>query len=204
MGKSGIFLKDKYGNLVEITDGVSHKTFNAPAAVNPLMIGKEEAVGRCGITATQFDALVKEGIFPPRVKGTRTWQRKQLNQYLEIRKMVTDKVEPGYVYFMEMGDYIKIGWSVWPASRRNALQTSNPYDIIILGAFPGSQENEQAAHILFAHAKHRGEWFRKTPGLLAYIAWLKVAWRGDARIIKGELDNVVALPARGENAGNAQ
>lgn len=55
------------------------------------------------------------------------------------------------------------------------------------------EENEAGLHLTFAHIRHRGEWFRKSPGLLAYIAWLKVAWKGDSHMIRGDLDNVVKL-----------
>jgi hypothetical protein len=44
------------------------------------------------------------------------------------------------------------------AQRREALQTGNPYDIVILGGFPGSKVNETGLHAIFAHAHHRGEW----------------------------------------------
>lgn len=121
---------------------------------------------------------------------------------MEILKGPTT-FSPGYVYFIEMGDFIKIGWSAWPPTRRENLQTANPYDLVMLGAFPGTPDNEQSLHRMFARFHRRGEWFRKSPTLLAYIAWLKIAWKGCANIIKGDLDNVVALPASGENAGTA-
>jgi hypothetical protein len=166
--------------------------------LNEVMITKEDAAARCGITSKQFDALVKEGIFPKPAPGGRHWNRKRLYECLKIRKLLTDKVEPGWVYFMEMGDFVKIGWSAWPKARRDALQTANPYDIKILGAFPGCLGNELDLHEIFKHLRTRGEWFRKSPGLLAYIAWLKVAWRGNANVIAGDLDNVIPLAARGE------
>ena len=184
---------DRHGNETEIDLANLPPAKRAAPVVNPLLIGKDEAVARCGITAKQFDALVKEGVFPPRLPGSRVWNRKQLYEWIEVAKMRTFKVEPGWVYFMEMGDFIKIGWSTWPQNRRDALQAANPYDIIILGAFPGGIENEAHLHQVFAPLRTRGEWFRKSPGLLAYIAWLKVAWRGNPKVIAGELDNVVSI-----------
>ena len=147
---------------------------------NPRMISREEATGRCGLSIEQFSALVKEGVFPDRVKGTRSWDRKNLNGRLAFLKMKSGKVDPGYVYFMEMGEFIKIGYSTWPPHRRDALQSSNPYDIRILAAFPGELQNEQDLHQVFKHLRHRNEWFRKSPGLLAFIEWLKIVWAHEA------------------------
>jgi predicted DNA-binding transcriptional regulator AlpA len=194
----GFIIVDKHGNQIDLADPRPRRDI-----VNELMITKEEAAERCGITTKQFDALVKEGVFPLPAKASRRWDRKKLYECLEDRKLRTHKVAPGWVYFMEMGDFIKIGWSTWPASRREALQAGNPYDIKLLGAFPGCLGNEAAVHETFAHLRSRSEWFRKSPGLLAYIAWLKVAWRGHADMIKGDLDNVVSLAPRGENTGTA-
>ena len=135
---------------------------------------------------------MKEKVFLPPVSKN-LWDRKALYARLDFLKIKTDRVDPGYVYFMEMGDFIKIGWSHWPPLRRDALQSNGPYDIVLLGAFPGTLENEASLHAVFSHLGHRNEWFRKSPALIAYIAWLKVAWRGDARVFRGDLDNVVKL-----------
>lgn len=160
--------------------------------VNPRFIRKAEAIARCGLEKHQFDALVTDGIFPKPIRRG-VWDRKQFDHYLEFSRLPTRAVDAGFVYFMKMGDYIKIGWSAWPESRRASLQTSTPYDIIILGAFPGPQQSEGIVHRLFAMHRHKGEWFRIAPSLVAFIAWLKVAWRGHADLIPGELDNVIGL-----------
>lgn len=193
--------KPKPQYFVEFPDGrrVSAEDLPAFAAarqaqiINERMISLEEAVERCGITVAQFKALIKEKVFPDRVRGSHLWDRKALYKRLDELKIQTDMIEPGWVYFMEMGSFIKIGWASWPAQRRDTLQIGNPYDIKILGGFPGTKANEAGLHVLFAHAHHRGEWFKRSPGLLAYVAWLKIAWRGDSRMIRGDLDNVVKL-----------
>lgn len=194
-------MKEKPQCFVEFSDGTRVSLEDLPAfaakrqaqIINERMISQEEAVERCGISVAQFKALVKEKVFPDRVTGSRLWDRKALYACLDERKIRTDIIEPGWVYFMEMGSFIKIGWASWPAQRRDTLQIGNPYDIKILGGFPGSKANEAGLHVVFAHAHHRGEWFRSSPGLLAYIAWLKVAWHGDSRVIRGDHDNVVKL-----------
>lgn len=196
MEKGVYFATMPDGRKIDLAD-LPEPAPTAPA-VNPLLIHRDEVIARCGISPEQLKALVKERVFPDRLPRSQMWNRKSLYRRLDDLKIRTTRVEPGYVYFMQMGEFIKIGWSTWPESRRAALQTSNPYDIIILGAYPGDKENEDALHRLFAHAQHRNEWFQKTPGLIAYMAWLKVAWKGDARAIRGELDNVVSLKeARG-------
>lgn len=165
------------------------------------MISRDEAAARCGLSTKQFKALVKERIFPDRHPKVKLWDRKRLYECMRVRKFTTSDInEPGFVYFMKMGDFIKIGWSSWPPNRRIDLQISSPYDIIILGAFPGTLNDEAAVQSWFQHAHKRGEWYRKTPGLVAYLAWLKIVWRGSARTIKGELDNVIHFYPSKESA----
>lgn len=182
MGRGGIIVVDKFGNEIDLADHV-----------NALMISKAEAADRAGISLAQFSALVRERIFPDHAPRSRLWNRKALSAHMDQVSIRTNPVVTGYVYFMQMGEFIKIGWSTWPESRRIQLQTSNPYDIILLGAFPGRIDQEDKAHQLFQHLRARGEWFRKSPGLLAYIAWQKIFWRGNANAICGDLDNVIRL-----------
>jgi hypothetical protein len=197
---------DSYSNrkiFVVLRDGQRVDADELPAptgevtkkVVNPRFIPINEAVERCGLTTDQFKSLVKEKVFPPPVSKN-LWDRKALYARLDFLKLKNDSVDPGHVYFMELGDFIKIGWSRWPPLRRKDLQSSGPYDIVLLGAFPGTLENEASLHAVFEHLGHRNEWFRKSPALLAYIAWLKVAWRGDPRLFRGDLDNVVKLARR--------
>jgi hypothetical protein len=75
------------------------------------------------------------------------------------------------VYFLRQGTTgpIKIGFTVDLQGRIAALQTSNPYPVILMGSVPGDQAVEREAHVQFAHLRLHGEWFRPEPELLAFI-----------------------------------
>lgn len=194
MARKPLITIDRFGNEIDLLDLRPRQEI-----INELMITKEEAAARAGISIDQFKALVRERIFPEHAPRSRLWQRKLLYLRLHGVSIHSEKAVAGYVYFMQMGDFIKIGWSTWPDNRRDGLQTSNPYDIIILGAFPGRTDQESKVHRLFKHLHWRGEWFRQSPGLWAYIAWQKVVWRGNADVISGDLDNVVKLASSGKS-----
>ncbi len=69
------------------------------------------------------------------------------------------EIEP-VVYFIQCGEFIKIGFTVEPAKRIAAIQTSSPHEIKLLGTMKGGPETEKAMHAQFKHLRHRGEWFR--------------------------------------------
>jgi Meiotically up-regulated gene 113 len=75
----------------------------------------------------------------------------------------------GFVYFIECGDYIKVGYTGSVRARLTNLAMANPYPLKVLATMEGSKQTESSLHDRFADAFHRGEWFRKTPELLAFI-----------------------------------
>ena len=75
----------------------------------------------------------------------------------------------GFVYFLDDGDFIKIGWAVDPETRWRDLQTGSARHHQLLGSTPGTLLDERNLHRKFAHLKHRGEWFKKEPELLSFI-----------------------------------
>jgi hypothetical protein len=75
----------------------------------------------------------------------------------------------GFVYFVECDDFIKIGYTESVEDRVRALATATPYPLTVLATINGSQNTESCLHSRFADARHKGEWFRKTPELLDYI-----------------------------------
>lgn len=76
------------------------------------------------------------------------------------------------IYFVRAGaeGAIKIGFSSNPDMRIDALRTAVPEDVRVLAVIKGTQGEEQRLHAVFEHAHLRGEWFKPTPDLLAYIA----------------------------------
>lgn len=84
--------------------------------------------------------------------------------------------EPGYVYYIRMGDAIKIGYSVDVAQRMRAY----PPTAELLAAHPGTQEVERSIHLKFRADLTRGrEWFNESTELLEHIAQV-VQQFGDA------------------------
>lgn len=72
---------------------------------------------------------------------------------------------PGNVYFIRLGDRIKVGYSENPAARLAEL----PHEEVF-GVIPGSREDERGWHRLLADYRVTGEWFRADPGVIAHIS----------------------------------
>lgn len=75
------------------------------------------------------------------------------------------------VYFIQLGadGPIKIGYSVTPQKRLWGLQTSHPETLNLLATIPGPQSNEAALHRFYEREHLRGEWFRPSLRLRAYV-----------------------------------
>lgn len=78
------------------------------------------------------------------------------------------------VYFIsDMSDDgpIKVGMTKGnPFARMAELQTGNPRRLRILGVMRGDADLERLFHRLFARGRLSGEWFGRTPALMAIIA----------------------------------
>lgn len=73
----------------------------------------------------------------------------------------------GHVYFVRVGDLIKIGYSTQPYQRLRAY----PPNAEVLGVFPGTRKSEADLHGRFRFALQKGrEWFRPADEILEYIA----------------------------------
>lgn len=83
---------------------------------------------------------------------------------------VTKRPRPGYVYFVRLGDRIKIGYSENVARRLTVI----PHEEV-LGVVPGTREDEQGWHQLLADYRTVGEWFRAEPDVLAAVARVAAA-----------------------------
>lgn len=69
------------------------------------------------------------------------------------------ELNPGYVYFIRQGGWVKIGYSKDPESRLRDLQVASPTKLKLLRAEPGSPESERSYHDRFAALRGSGEWF---------------------------------------------
>jgi hypothetical protein len=79
------------------------------------------------------------------------------------------KNDDGFIYFMEAGDFIKIGYTRSPAARGIKMSTDNPFPLRLLHIEDGTFKRETLYHRHFAAIRVRGEWFHKTPELLTFI-----------------------------------
>ena len=85
-----------------------------------------------------------------------------------------------YVYFIQQDEYIKIGYSTMPYRRLGALGKR----CVLLGAVRGGRSRERHLQKLFAASRDHGEWFRRTPDLLQFIARLRFPPRDTKRQTK--------------------
>lgn len=74
-----------------------------------------------------------------------------------------------HVYFIRAGQAIKIGVSGNVRDRLSALQIGHPDKLELMGSIAGTVVTEAAIHTAFAPDRLRGEWFRASPGLVAFI-----------------------------------
>jgi len=64
-----------------------------------------------------------------------------------------------YVYFMQSGGYIKIGFSQNVNKRLESIQTGHPNKVKIKYKFKGGKHIEKFLHQTFKHKRSYGEWF---------------------------------------------
>ncbi|MFD2646395.1 GIY-YIG nuclease family protein [Devosia albogilva] len=97
----------------------------------------------------------------------------------------------GYVYFLQVGNRIKIGFSVNPFTRAAAHRTSLPAAIDLMLAVPGTVADERSYHARFAAYRQKGEWFVAAAPLLREM--MRIA--GNA-LAKNESETEVGTPAK--------
>jgi hypothetical protein len=84
-----------------------------------------------------------------------------------VRKTASEpKITPGWVYYIRMGDTIKIGYSVDVAQRMR----SYPPNAELLAAHPGTELVERQIHKRFReHLVQGREWFAPADEIMAHI-----------------------------------
>lgn len=77
----------------------------------------------------------------------------------------------GFVYFVGADNgLVKIGYSVDPISRIAAMQTGSGPALQLIGALPGTYEDERNLQLRFSEYLIRGEWFARRGALAEFIA----------------------------------
>lgn len=78
-----------------------------------------------------------------------------------------DGTSPGVVYYLQVGELIKIGWTADLSQRLK----SYPPDAILLATHPGTLDTEKSMHQKFAHLlSGRREWFKDDKVVRDHIA----------------------------------
>ncbi|MBN9472080.1 MAG: GIY-YIG nuclease family protein [Bosea sp.] len=76
----------------------------------------------------------------------------------------------GYVYFLAVGEFVKIGFSRSPSERLTNIRRSAPADLDAYVAIPGRLAFEKKLHKHFADERSNGEWFRLSDRLRSSMA----------------------------------
>ena len=107
-----------------------------------------------------IDAWVRQGLLPPprMVGGKRLWK------WADVEARTR-----GFVYFIDGGSRIKIGYTRFVEKRLDALQRASPVHLTLVGLIPGNKVSEEYLHLKFIKIREHGEWFCKTPELLHFI-----------------------------------
>jgi hypothetical protein len=102
----------------------------------------------------------------------------KLNHYLMFGGPVCEAYPlyptKGFVYFVSTDDIpafpVKIGWTERIARiRLMGIQTGCPYRLSVVAGFPGTYQDESGLHRQFKADRLCGEWFKRSPDLMALI-----------------------------------
>jgi hypothetical protein len=130
---------------------VSERRFRAVAR----RIGRFKMKGRemC-VTASDVEAILLE--------MTHEGRRREIAKTQKL----TEPDLGGYVYFIDLHEYTKIGFSKWHpknGGRQNTLGTTSPYALRLWAFARGPMELERFLHKTYANRRVKGEWFRLAP-----------------------------------------
>lgn len=110
-----------------------------------------------------------------------------INETLKAKLAPLDELpapdRPPVVYFIRVGDRIKIGTTIGLRGRLDSIRTMAGHEPEVLLVIPGGHIEERQAHALFAAEHVRGEWFRPSEHLMQFIAERRDL---DVRHIEGE------------------
>lgn len=91
-----------------------------------------------------------------------------------IRAVRATRVDRTGVYFIQCGEFVKIGYAADVDERFNFLAVANPQPLTLLHLLPHdlpllAKATEVVLHARFASSRHRGEWFRLYPDIRRYL-----------------------------------
>ncbi|MCO5152546.1 MULTISPECIES: GIY-YIG nuclease family protein [unclassified Shinella] len=91
----------------------------------------------------------------------------------------------GFVYAIESGGRVKIGYSAKPDQRFSKVASDAPFPCELLGYWPGTVADELDIHAKFNGIRVHGEWFAATAELLAFVAQHVVPTRKQTAMPRG-------------------
>ena len=82
------------------------------------------------------------------------------------------KLKKQYIYGIQAGDAVKIGFTSKPPKERlDQLQTGQSVPLKLVALYRGTRQGERLLHKKFADAKLHGEWFdAKHPRIAAWVS----------------------------------
>lgn len=98
---------------------------------------------------------------------------------IDAGEQITGGPIPGWVYYIQVDDTIKIGYARSVSNRMRAY----PPSAKLLAVEPGTKKTERARHDHFnAYLAHGREWFRDVPELRAWITTLVTEYGNPSRM----------------------
>lgn len=86
-----------------------------------------------------------------------------------------------YAIQVDSNGPIKIGTARNPRSRRSTLQIASPWQLRLLGAWAGDENDEITLHRLLREHRIRGEWFHPTADVIELVAWCMATGKSPRR-----------------------
>lgn len=122
------------------------------------------------ITAAQVPLIVEA--LPPREHPSPPRFTIEAAKRLPVPPWFKEPERKSFIYFIQSGGFIKIGFSSNWGGRLRSLKTSNPNPIELLALIEGTREQERELHARFQTHRAEGEWFKPAPELLDHIGGL--------------------------------
>ncbi|MGN6147077.1 GIY-YIG nuclease family protein [Rhizobium sp.] len=110
----------------------------------------------------------------PKIKSKRERAKKEIIKAV-LGSEVAFEPETRHVYFVKMGEFVKIGFSAGVMSRMKNLNVGFPQTAELLAVIPGTKRTEVCFHQIFAGLNTKGEWFRFEGELEAFMSVAKNA-----------------------------
>lgn len=73
------------------------------------------------------------------------------------------------IYFLRLGNAVKIGYTQRLPRRMKTLSTATPNDPVVLGVMAGDRDRERELHRRFRHRHIKREWFTLEMDIVAFV-----------------------------------